>query len=328
MPRTLAAARWQVRKLAACSYWPGAKPGPRAGPHIPLGIPVLAKGSLLWQQIQDAYRIVWAAGRKLAGEIKPLDKTLGAWFHAVVVSFTIPAAMEILIGVAKTNKYAMSESGDTLEVVERPSGGLSVVLADGQRSGKSAKFISTMVVRKVISLLAEGVRDGAAARAASDYLLTHRNGQVQSTLNIISIEMETRKLLVTRNNPLPVLVFQDGEITSLDERSDAVGLRRETRPVLTALEIRAGLSVAVFTDGLPFAGERSGTPMDIHSAFNRMATLGESPQAIADGLMSEALALEHNRPGDDISILVVGVRSTLQDDAVRRMQVRLPVWPG
>jgi hypothetical protein len=29
-----------------------------------------------------------------------------------------------------------------------------------------------MVVRKVISLLAEGVRDGAAARAASDYLFT------------------------------------------------------------------------------------------------------------------------------------------------------------
>ena len=76
--------------------------------------------------------------------------------------------MDLQIGVAKINKYASSESGDTLEVVERPGGGLSVVLADGQRSGKSAKLISNMVVRKVITLLAEGVRDGAAARAASD----------------------------------------------------------------------------------------------------------------------------------------------------------------
>lgn len=237
------------------------------------------------------------------------------------------AAMEILIGVAKINKYAVSESGDTLEVVERPSGGMSVVLADGQRSGKGAKVISTMVVRKVISLLAEGVRDGAAARAASDYLYTHRNGQVQSTLNIVSIEMDSHTLVVTRNNPLPVLVFQDGEITSLDERSDPVGLRRETRPVLNQLEIKPGLTVAVFTDGLPFAGERSGKPMDIHSAFNRMATLGESPQAIADGLMAEALTLESSRPGDDISILVLGARSS-NSDAVRRMSVSLPAWPG
>ena len=55
--------------------------------------------------------------------------------------------MEIQIAVAKTNKYAVSESGDTLETVERPNGGMSVVLADGQTSGRGAKAISTMVVR-------------------------------------------------------------------------------------------------------------------------------------------------------------------------------------
>src|SRR3989304_3707500 len=117
--------------------------------------------------------------------------------------------MEVQIGVAKVNKYASSESGDTLEVVERPGGGVSVVLADGQRSGKSAKLISNMVVRKVIGLLAEGVRDGAAARAASDYLFTQRNGKVQSTLNILSIDLESRTGGITRHNPSPVLVLPD-----------------------------------------------------------------------------------------------------------------------
>ena len=55
--------------------------------------------------------------------------------------------MEVQIAVAKVNKYATSESGDTLEVVERPNGGLSVVLADGQTSGRGAKAVSQMVVR-------------------------------------------------------------------------------------------------------------------------------------------------------------------------------------
>ena len=63
--------------------------------------------------------------------------------------------MEIKIAVAKVKKYAVSTSGDTLEVIERPNGGLSVVLADGQTSGRGAKAISMMVVRKVISLLAD-----------------------------------------------------------------------------------------------------------------------------------------------------------------------------
>ena len=105
--------------------------------------------------------------------------------------------MEINIAVAKTNKYAVSESGDTLEIVERPNGGVSVVMADGQTSGHGAKVISTMVVRKVISLLADGVRDGAAARAASDYLFTERNGKVTATLNILSVDLQTSTIVIT-----------------------------------------------------------------------------------------------------------------------------------
>ena len=78
--------------------------------------------------------------------------------------------MEIQFAVSKISKWASRESGDTLEMIERPHGGLSMVLVDGQMSGRSAKAISNVVARKAIQLLGEGVRDGAAARAAHDYL--------------------------------------------------------------------------------------------------------------------------------------------------------------
>ena len=232
--------------------------------------------------------------------------------------------MEIQIGVAKINKYASAESGDTLEVVERPNGGLSVVLADGQRSGKSAKLISNMVVRKVIALLAEGVRDGAAARAASDYLYTHRSGKVQSTLNILSIDLESRTVVITRNNPNPVLVRLDGAIKMLSDESQPVGLRRGTRPVISELDLRASLMVVTFTDGLPFAGERRSKPFDVVAQFEQLVKSNAQPQQVADDLMAEALKLEQNRPGDDISIVVIGVLPRDKDD-VRRMWVRLPL---
>ncbi|MEX1143454.1 MAG: PP2C family protein-serine/threonine phosphatase [Anaerolineales bacterium] len=232
--------------------------------------------------------------------------------------------MEIQIGVAKINKYASAESGDTLEVVERPHGGLSVVLADGQRSGKSAKLISNMVVRKVIALLAEGVRDGAAARAASDYLYTHRSGKVQSTLNIMSIDLESRSVVITRNNPNPVLVRADGQVTMLSEESNPVGLRRGTRPVISELELRVGLMIVTYTDGLPFAGERRGMSFDVAAEFERMLKSNAQPQQTADDLMAHALKLEENRPGDDISIVVIGVLPRDADD-VRRMWLRLPL---
>ncbi|HEC36231.1 MAG TPA: serine/threonine-protein phosphatase, partial [Anaerolineae bacterium] len=84
--------------------------------------------------------------------------------------------MEVEVAAAKAPKWAMSESGDTLEMIERPRGGLSFVLVDGQRSGRAAKAISNLVARKAIAELAEGVRDGAAARAAHDYLHAYKGG--------------------------------------------------------------------------------------------------------------------------------------------------------
>lgn len=164
--------------------------------------------------------------------------------------------MEAKIAVAKINKYASSESGDTVEVIERPNGGLSVVLADGQSSGKGAKAISNLVVRKVISLLSEGVRDGAAARAASDSLFTARGGKVSATLNIFSVDMQTSTLVVTRNNPAPVLLGHEDQITYLNEYCQPIGLYRDTRPLITEVPLEIGLTAVMFTDGLVHAGSR------------------------------------------------------------------------
>jgi serine phosphatase RsbU (regulator of sigma subunit) len=181
-----------------------------------------------------------------------------------------------------------------------------------------------MVVHKVVSLLAEGVRDGAAARAASDYLFTHRNGKVQSTLNILSIDLDSRSLVISRNNPSPVLFTLEGQTHLLDEESQPVGIYRNTRPVITELDLTPGLMVATFSDGLPFAGQRKGKALDIVDAFEGLVKSGSPPQQIADGLMAEAFSREDSRPGDDISVVVLGVLPK-NGDLVRRMWVRLPL---
>ncbi len=233
--------------------------------------------------------------------------------------------MEVLFGVAKIEKYAVSQSGDTLEIVERPLGGLSMVLVDGQRSGHSAKRISNIVARKAIQLLAEGVRDGAVARAAHDYLYTFREGKVTATLNIISIDSVSKTLVVSRNNDAPVIVHtpQRG-LFLLDEPSQAIGVRRHTKPVITEIPIELGPLVIAFTDGLIHAGSwHGGNHFDPLEATRSLLADGISdPQAIADSLLYQAVALDDGRPRDDISVVVVCVRAKTGDN-VRRTSGRL-----
>ena len=242
------------------------------------------------------------------------------------------------VAVAKAPKYAVRESGDTVEVVERPRGGLSVVMADGQRSGRSAKAISNIAVRKAVSLLAEGVRDGAVARAAHDYLRTARSGQVSAELTIISVDLETRTLVISRNSQCPVLVGQSemaGELPRiiwqvLDEPSDPVGIHARSRPAITELPIAAGQLIVAFTDGVLHAGERAGMPLAYEEVLTGLVGTIFGAETIADGLLAAALTADTGRPADDVTVvaLCVAERGAPDGVEVRRMRVSFPVDVG
>jgi serine phosphatase RsbU (regulator of sigma subunit) len=236
--------------------------------------------------------------------------------------------LHVDIAVAKAPKYAVRESGDSVEVVERPRGGLSVVMADGQRSGHSAKAISNIAVRKAVSLLAEGVRDGAVARAAHDYLRTQRRGQVSAELTILSVDLETRTLVISRNGQCPVLLAAGGAWQTLAEPAEAVGIHERTRPVIVEQSLAAGQTVIAFTDGVLHAGARRGQALQLlPTVLQLSARTNCTAQQMADGLLDAALALDEGRPGDDTSVVVVLITELTpgRESEIRRMSVSFPV---
>jgi len=234
--------------------------------------------------------------------------------------------MEIEVAVAKVGKWATSESGDTLEMIERPQGGISFVLVDGQRSGRAAKAISNLVARKAVSELAEGVRDGAAARAAHDYLYTYKGGKVSATLNILSVDLVSRTLVLSRNSHCPIIIIMpESGMRLLDEPSEPIGVRRGTKPRITELPLDAGVMVVVYTDGLEMAGARSSRVFDVPAAVRELMAGGDvSAHQLADGLLKGALALDEGRPRDDISVLVLRIVDRV-GDGVRRLALSLPL---
>ena len=233
--------------------------------------------------------------------------------------------MHLDIAVAKVRKYAVPESGDTIETIERPGGGISIVVVDGQRSGRSAKVISNMVARKAVSLLAEGVRDGAAARAAHDYLYTQRSGKVSATLNIASVDLESRTLVLSRNSHCPIVVSQAGEPRLLDEPSNPVGVHKGTKPVIVEIPLAPATIVVIYTDGLIAAGERTGQSLDVLQAMRELIPHHLTARQIARDLLDRALTLDDHRPADDISLVVLSISKFDQRNDVRWLNVSMPL---
>ncbi|MBP1467509.1 SpoIIE family protein phosphatase [Candidatus Chloroploca sp. M-50] len=239
---------------------------------------------------------------------------------------------EIEVAVAKVAHHGSGESGDTLEMIERPGGGFSFVLVDGQGTGRGAKTLSNLLATRAISLLKDGARDGAAARAVHDYLYTYRMGQVAATLNILSVDFQSGKILMSRNNPAPFFVIDRHGLHSYSEPSTPIGLQPMTKPIISELPVAAYTYVVVFTDGLLRAGERTGEDVEIGNFLSGWpAELGRSAQELTDTLLRRALELDVGEPSDDMSIVTLAVLPAATTHSVRRLRTvvpfEAPTWP-
>lgn len=233
--------------------------------------------------------------------------------------------MEVKIGIAKTNKYAISECGDSVELAERPRGGISVILADGQGSGKSAKITSSLVVNKAAALIAEGTRDGAVARAVHDYLYTMKDGKVSSTMNILSSDLDTETVLFSRNGNCPVIVKWQYGIDFYDQDVNPIGVHKRMKPLMHEMPLEVGMILVTYSDGIQAAGRKRGRIFN--TDFLHKLLVDNQPQDatyIAESLLEHALELDESRAGDDMTVVVMGISDTDSYNKIRRISVSFP----
>ncbi|NPV57415.1 MAG: SpoIIE family protein phosphatase [Anaerolineae bacterium] len=198
-------------------------------------------------------------------------------------------------------------------------------MVDGRSSSHEAKQIAGRIARQVISLIADGVRDGAAARAASDQLFTDRDGNAAADLSILSPDLQTGTIVISRNSPTPIFVAQGDRIECIDNESPSIGTSRNIKPSITEISLLPGSTVVMYTDGVLNAGRSIGIGLDICTLLEALLDEQEpTAQEIADTLLQEALRLENSTPQDDMSIVVLHL-SHHMNDHVRRMTIRLPV---
>jgi serine phosphatase RsbU (regulator of sigma subunit) len=233
--------------------------------------------------------------------------------------------LTIDVAIAKTHRYGTRESGDTAEVIERPAGGFSVVLVDGQGTGAAAKLLSLQVAGQVVSLLNAGVRDGAAARAAHDYLFATRGGKVSAELCILSVDLASRSLVITRNSTVPVVLWRDGVIALVDDQSERIGIYRHTRPHVFELPMEAETRVVIVSDGVVHAGERWSCPFTLPAAVEAVFAAGMTAELAADELLRQAIAADRGRPNDDMTVVVLWLAAGGAAQPIRKLHLTVPL---
>lgn len=233
--------------------------------------------------------------------------------------------MEIKIAMAKINKYAVSHSGDSIEIAERPQGGITVILADGQGSGRAARNTSSLVVNKATALIADGARDGAVARAVHDYLYALKDGKVSSTLTLLSADLDAGTVVISRNSNCPVIVKDIYGINVYAEEVNPIGVHKRMKPLMYQVPLEAGTILISYTDGIQAAGRKKGREIEFHKILKIIEENTAVDAAfIADSILEYALKIDEYRPGDDMSVVVLAICESDNPDKIRRMSVSFP----
>lgn len=236
--------------------------------------------------------------------------------------------MEIKLSAAKVDKFNLAGSGDTIEVIERPNGGISIAMASGFDNNKSSKMVSFSVVKKVISFIADGVRDGAAARAASDALFTQYNGRSQAALVILSVDFQTQTLVFSCNSTAPLLLYRQGQVEKLTTESPLIGTGLDVRPSIIEISIEPGISIISPSIGMLNAGLINGHKFDLLTSISSIMEIEHTtPKIIADSLINQAIKLDNYEPHEDMSVIVMSIFSDNKDN-IRRISISLPLPDG
>lgn len=230
--------------------------------------------------------------------------------------------MLVNVSIAKVNKYGQRIGGDTAEIVERPLGGVTGIIVDGQGSGKSAKVISNSIVGKITNLISDGARDGAVARAVQDYLFTIKGGKVSATLTMISLALDTQSIIISRNSHCPVIVIDSEREIIFEEQVQPLGFYKFSKPLIKELPLKIGMTIMAYTDGLMGAGKKYNNPIkngDIINILRETITT----QNKADKILDLALQLDQQKPNDDITIMVM--ETSEQESIIRKINATFPL---
>lgn len=233
--------------------------------------------------------------------------------------------MEIHAAISKIGCYASTEQGNKVEIIERPNGGISIVMAEVKLEEQISQDIAISTVHDVIKLIAEGVPDGASSKRILSKIHKKYKEEVKINLSILSCDLQTNTIVITKNNTIPVLIIENGKCRFLPINEEPETIRYS--PAVYQFEFRLNQSFILYSEGIHQAGSNTNNPIDVCISVGAIFDEdGDEAkvQEVSDFILKQAITHDSGRPRDDMTVVVLRV-SPSSSTNIRRESVSFPI---
>ena len=234
--------------------------------------------------------------------------------------------MIIELGVAKQGRISSPENDETTEIIERPSGGESVIYCNGKRNGQPNKTISSIIVNRVLEKIAESFRDSTALRCVSDQIYREHSGHICGDLCMISTDFESGTIVVSRCTNTPVYFYQRGLFDSWHTKAEQIGSIKGLKPSITEIPMEVGTTIIMLSEGTLNAGKNTLEADEVEDLI--LSTIEESSEFAADRMadffLKRAITLDSYKPKEAMTVIVLKVCNDSPSDS-KRIFLNFPV---
>jgi PAS domain S-box-containing protein len=206
---------------------------------------------------------------------------------------------------------AVEVGGDFYDVFDT-SHGWSVVMGDVCGKGADAAAVTALARYTLRTLGVQETSPAEVLRKLNDALLRQRSDRRFCTVAYASLQVNgggsADVCLSTGGHPLPYVLRADGTVQAVGEPGTLLGVLPEVNLTDTAVHLRRGDLMVLYTDGVTEARGPHGMFGSDELARVLASCAGMDAKSVAARIESAALEIQEGKPRDDIAILVVRIR--------------------
>ena len=198
-------------------------------------------------------------------------------------------------------KVGETKSGDTVSAFTSGDGVFYALIADGMGSGEAAERCSSVTAELIRKMMLCGMDERSAIRLAGE-VLSRLGEEAFSTVDLLSLDLVSRKARVTKNHAAASYVLRNGAVFCCDAASLPVGITDEAESESTFFTLNEGDTVVMVSDGVASGPTDKVRITDVIGLASEL-----SPKELADAIIKKALSV--NGSCDDMSAVVIKIHS-------------------
>ena len=221
------------------------------------------------------------------------EETPGILLFREVPSLTIDAA------VASSQKD--EESGDAHILNQLSGGKYLATLSDGMGTGHLACRESSATISLLNAFMDAGFDKTVAVKLINSVMVMKSANEAFATVDLCMVDLYTGEAEFIKNGAEPSYIKRKNGTETVRSASLPVGVLSGVEVETFAHQLSVGDTVVMVSDGLSL--KESGGDW-LRQTIDK-ASLNVSPQALADEILKQALALKGGEADDDMTVLVL-----------------------